>query len=220
MDPQFLGSLGYITATGVQGVDDVLFLKFLNGFFLRCWGILLVEIGGEVFFVYAGSLAKDEGVFDDIFQFPDVTRIGIVHKDIHNLFGDACDLFPNLFIELFDEVFNEEGDVRPALFETGQLYLHHIEPVEQVIPEVAQRDELLKVFISSGYDPNVGLDRCGAPEGFKFLTLQYPQEFCLNPGWDVSDLIQKYCTTLGQLKSARFIAFGVGKGTLAVTEEF
>lgn len=116
MYSQFLGSLGHVATTLAQGVDDVLLLEFLNRFFLGYEGFLLMEVAGKVFFMYVGSLAKDEGVFDDIFQFPDVAWIGIIHEDIHDLLGDAFDFLHYLLVELSDEVFDKEGYVRPALF--------------------------------------------------------------------------------------------------------
>lgn len=119
MDSQCLGRLGEVLAALLQGLDNVFFFHFANGFLFFSWGLLIMEIAWQVFGVYMNPLAEDEGVLNYILQLPDVAGIRVIHEKIHDLFGDALDLLPCLLVELRDEVFNEEGDVHPALFQTG-----------------------------------------------------------------------------------------------------
>ena len=85
MDPQFLGGLGQVATAPLQGEDDVLLFKFPNRLLLSPLALLVMKITWQVFLAYVGPLAEDEGVFDDILQFPDVARICVVYEYAHNL---------------------------------------------------------------------------------------------------------------------------------------
>ena len=75
MYPQFLGCLGQVGAAFLEGIDDMLFLEFLNGFLFIEWRFLMREVGWEIFFLNVSPLAVDKGVFDDILKFPHVALI-------------------------------------------------------------------------------------------------------------------------------------------------
>ena len=130
------------------------------------------------------------------------------------------DLLSGLFVERCDKMFDEEENVHLAILQPGEIYLYNIEPIVEIIPKLFQLNKLLEILIGGCNDSNVRLERFSPAEGFKFFAFKHSQELCLNSRGDIPDLVQKDGSLLGELKSPWFIACGVGKGTLAVPEEF
>lgn len=81
MDSQFLGGLEPVPVISSKGVDDqfpLIFIHQLQGVSWRRSGLWLKLFRQVTDLDYATG-AKDETVFDDIFQLPHVSWITVVH---------------------------------------------------------------------------------------------------------------------------------------------
>ena len=66
--------------------------------------------------------------------------------------------------EAVEEVLDEQRDVLAPIAQRRQRDRDDVEPVEQVLAELAVRDRLLQVAVGRGDDPDVDLDRLGAAD--------------------------------------------------------
>ena len=54
------------------------------------------------------------------------------------------------------EMVDEERNVLAALAQRRHREMNHVDPVEQVLPELPLRDQLLEVPVRRGHHPDVG----------------------------------------------------------------
>lgn len=82
------------------------------------------------------ALAHHEGVLDNVFELSDIAGKIISHQEAHDLMGDSRKILSRLVVELFDEAFDQKGDIFPSTREGWKINLHYIEAIVKVIPEL------------------------------------------------------------------------------------
>ena len=99
--------------------------------------------------------------------------------------------------DLGEEVRDQQRDVLAAAIERGHLDVHHVQPVIQVLAELALGEQLLQVAVGGGDDPHVHRQCLRAAYGADQPLLQHAQQLDLEPKRHVADLIEHERAAVG-----------------------
>ncbi len=151
-----------------QGLDDLSFFRVIvpgpAGWAVMAAGRHPVEDrGGEVAGDDGLFLADDEGVFQDVFQLPDVARVVVVEQHLHGFVGDVGGAFFAGGAQAAHDVADEQGQVGRAVFEQGEFEVENVEAVEEVLPELAVGHQVVEAPVGGRDDPDVHLGDAAAP---------------------------------------------------------
>ena len=97
--------------------------------------------------------------------------------------------------------------------------MHHVEAVEQVLPEPPLKDLLLQIPVGGSNDPHVHLQGLLSTDPLKALVLQHPQNLYLHVLVDLPNLVQKDCPPICQLEAPPLSCGRPGEGSLLVAEQ-
>lgn len=100
------------------------------------------EFGGKVGDLNFGSVAKDEGMFQDILQLAYVSWKVKAHEKGDNIWMNPKDPLAVFEVQTVDEMIHEKRDVISPFPERGEGDSHHVQPVVQVLPEGSQLHHL------------------------------------------------------------------------------
>ena len=101
----------------------------------------------------------------------------------------------------------------------GEVDVEDVEPVVEVVPELAQRHRLPERAVGGGDDPDVHLDRLDAAHPEEGAALQHPEQLDLGGRRDLADLVEEDGPGVGQLEPAEPPLGGAGEGALLVAEQ-
>ena len=104
------------------------------------------------------------------------------------------------FVVFADEVLGQGKHILPAIAQWRQFDGHHRKTVIEVLSKHALSHGFLQIDIGGGNNANVDATRAGVAERCKFTFLNYPQKPYLCFGRNVSDLVQKNRTAIGDFK--------------------
>ena len=121
--------------------------------------------------------------------------------------------------ELLEEVVGQEQDVGLPLAQRRHEDREHVQPVVEVLAELARRNGLLEVLVGGGHQPDVGADRLGAAQALELPLLQHAQQLDLRRQIQLADLVEKQRAALGQLEAALLGRLRAREGALLVPEE-
>ncbi len=85
---------------------------------------------------------KQDGAFDEVFEFADVAGPGIVRERVHGVGGNVFDVLVELAAESLNEVADKEGKIFGALAERGNLDGKDVQAVKEVTAKGALGDAL------------------------------------------------------------------------------
>src|SRR4029077_19761266 len=77
-----------------------------------------------------------------------------------------------------------------------------------------------QIPVGGGYQPNIYLMSPGTSQALEFLFLQNAQQFGLQSRRNVSNLVKKQRSLVGQFEAADLLRDGAGKGASFMPEEF
>src|SRR5215468_7806646 len=101
--------------------------------------------------------------------------------------------------DLAQELEAERDEVLTALGQRRDLDLEHLQPVVQVLAELALGDRGLEVGIGRRDDADVGAPRRAAAQSVVRLALQQLEQLRLRAGRELADLVEEQRATLGGL---------------------
>ena len=84
-----------------------------------------------------------------------------------------------------------------------QVDREDVEPVVEVLAELALRDQRLEVAVGGRDDADVDLDRLGAADALELALLQHAQQLDLHLQRQVADLVEEQGAAVGELEAAR-----------------
>ena len=111
--------------------------------------------------------------------------------------------------EVFEEVFDEQGDVLHPLAEGRDAERDDVQLEEQVLPETALGDELLQALARGGQDPGVDRHRFRGADRLALAFLDDPDELGLGLEAHLADLVEKQSPAVGQKELALLVLDGV-----------
>ncbi len=95
---------------------------------------------------------------------------------------------------------------------------YHVEPVKQVLPEVAPFHQPFQILVGGGYDPHIDLHRFMTTHAVELAIRQYPQQPGLQLRRHVTNLIQKECAAIRLFKTPFTAALCSSESTTFMTE--
>src|ERR1700688_2831558 len=104
---------------------------------------------GQPAFIYRKDLcfAHDYRSFDDVLQFAYVSGPGVRLEQLQGLLIDAPDVLARFAPIAIDEVFNEQGNIRPSCPQRRHLERKYVKPIIQVLAEGAAGNGRLQIAI-------------------------------------------------------------------------
>ena len=165
-----------------------------------------------------GAGTQDYAPLDDILQFTDITRPCVCQQLVHLGLRDSVEWLSRFGGIHPKEVEREWRNVFSSISQRRNNDRKHVQPVVEILPEPAGGDLLTQIPIGCRNQPKIGPDRLQATDALEFLGLKDPQKTGLNVHGHVADLIQKQCSTVGQLKPADLPGPGTGERSCLVTE--
>src|SRR5262249_32910437 len=100
-----------------------------------------------------------------------------------------------------------------------QLNRDDVDPVKQVLPELAFFDRLLQVHVGRGDQAELGLNRLGPADAFDLPFLDGSQELRLEVEAQVADFVKKQRSVGGELEFPELLAVRAGERAALVAEE-
>jgi hypothetical protein len=122
-------------------------------------------------------------------------------------------------IELVEEVLGKHLDVGRALAQRRQLDREHVQPVVQVLAELAFRDRLARLLVGGGDDAHVGGNRLRRSDPHEGAGFQDAQQLDLQRQRHLGDLVEQDGAAVGALEEALVLPVGAGEAALFVAEQ-
>jgi hypothetical protein len=116
-------------------------------------------------------------------------------------------------------VFNQEADVVAAFSECRQVNVVHVEPIEQVAPELAGIHGGLDVQVRGRHEPHVDAAHLVLANPAHFSGLERPEQLRLQPCRHRADLVEKECPAARMFNEAGSRTPGSRERPLRVAEE-
>ena len=121
---------------------------------------------------------------------------------------------------LMDEMPAEIGNVLQAVAQRRNFDRHDVQPIEEILAEIAFFDAALEIAIGRGDHADIHLLREAAADALEAAFLQHAQQFGLEGGGDFADFIEHERSAVGQFETAAAEFVGAGEGAFFVAEEF
>ena len=162
--------------------------------------------------------ADDDGAFDDVLQFANISRPGVGAEQFESIFVDSLYSFSGFPGVAIDEIFHEHRDVVLALAERWNLDGEHVDAVKEVSAKRTCCDRGFQVTIGSSDHAHVGSNGAVATDAIEFALLQHAQEGDLSFRGKLTDFIQENCSALGKFEFADAALQRTGESAFLVTE--
>src|SRR5690606_21906224 len=161
----------------------------------------------------------DRHTLDQVGQLADVTRPGVLTQghDRRAAEANGAALF---LLQPGDQLIEQQRKILDALAQRRHLDGEYVQPVVEVLAELAAGDHLFKILVRRGNHPHVRLLRLVAADPLEGALLQHTQQLDLHVHRHVADLVEKQRAAGRQLETPRPAGNGTGKGTLLVAEQF
>src|SRR5690348_2882437 len=109
---------------------------------------------------------------------------------------------------------DQRWNVRAALAQWRQADRRDIEPIEQIVAELALPDQLRQIAMGRGDDAHIGADRDAPADRGVFPFLQHAEQTGLRLGRHVADFVEKQGTALRLFEAAHIARSGPGESAL------
>ena len=165
------------------------------------------------------GLGHDHGTLDAVAEFADVTRPAVL---VQRRAGPGVDPLHLLVVfpgKLFDERCGKQRDVFLPLPQRRHVYVDHVEPVKEILPETPRLNLRPQVSVGGGDDADIHREGVLTPHALELLFLKDAQNLDLHALVDLSDLVQEDRTGVGQLKAPPFASDRPGKRAFLVPKQ-
>src|SRR5437762_176467 len=98
---------------------------------------------------------QQHGALDEVFQFADVARPGIVRESVHDVSRNVLDIFIEAAAEDLYEVAHQKKNIFRTLAKRRDLNGENVEAVIKVATESALADEFGKILVGGGDDADI-----------------------------------------------------------------
>ena len=120
---------------------------------------------------------------------------------------------------LLSEVFDQRNDVVPVISQRRNVYLDHVQPVEQIFPKLPVAHGLAEIAIGCRDYADIDLDILDSTQPAERLIFQDTKQLCLQRKGKFSDFIQEHRAAVRKVEDALFPGSSVRKRSLLVSEQ-
>src|ERR1051326_2855583 len=166
-----------------------------------------------------GASRKNDGPFNEVFEFPNVAWPSIVHERPHRLRRNPLDLFAYLARVLLGEVSSKYRNILRVIAQGRSRDRKYLEAVVEVASKKLVAHHLGQVAVGGGDEPDVNGNGPGPSQPLERLLLQRPEQFGLQIERNIANLIQKQCASVRHLEAAQFLSQGAGECSFFVAEQ-
>ena len=125
-----------------------------------------------------------------------------------------------LLIESVDNAVHQERDVFLPLSQRRDADVDHVKPIVKIYAKLTLLNHLLQGSVSGRNEAHIHRNAFRTAYSLDFPLLNGAQQFRLDAGGELVDLVQKQRTLVGQLKLSHFSApAGSRKGPLLIAEK-
>ena len=124
---------------------------------------------------------------------------------------------PRIFLR---EITHQHGYIFSALTQGRNHYRKNVETIVKVAAELLLGNQTRQVGIGSSDEANIHALRARAAEALELLFLQNTQQFWLELERDISHLVEKEGTPVGELETADPLRNGACKSAFFVAKKF
>src|SRR4029079_16845351 len=110
-------------------------------------------------------------------------------------------------------------NVTAPLAQGREIDVEDIEPIVEIVPELAELDRLAELAVSGGEHPHVHPYRLGAAHPEERPAFEHAEQLHLHAERDLADLVQKDCPLVRELESPQAPLGRAGERALFVTEQ-
>ncbi|EDT38258.1 hypothetical protein BamMEX5DRAFT_5957 [Burkholderia ambifaria MEX-5] len=118
-----------------------------------------------------------------------------------------------------DEVFDQRRDVAGPLAQRQQAQLHDVEPVVQILAEVARAHRGFEIHVGRRDEPHVDLHGLARADRRHLALLQHAQQLDLRGQRQVAHFIEKQRAAIRGFEPARLAVDRAGERTALVAEQ-
>ena len=135
-------------------------------------------------------------------------------------FGEAHAAAAAVFLNLFQEVVQQQQDIVAPLPQRGEVRAQDIEPEVEILSEGSLAYQLFKVAMSAGDDPDIHAHLFAAPQRIKLPIVKNRQQLDLQLQGQVADFGEENGAALRKAEHAGLVAVRPGERPALVAEEF
>ena len=162
---------------------------------------------------------EDHRALDDVLDLAHVARPVVLAQLLHAVGCEARRRHAHLARELRDEVVRERPEVVEAIAQRRQVDREHVEPVVEVLAELALLDHLLEVAVRRRHEANVDLHGLVAADALELALLQRAEQLDLHLHREVADLVEEQRAAVGELEAAAAALHRAREAALLVAEQ-
>src|SRR6185295_11134421 len=172
------------------------------------WGVEPQRLAGR----------PDHRSLDDVLELANVPGPRITLQRVHHRLWHLRDLAAQLTLVAVDEEPHQPRDVLRPVSKRRQVNRIHTQAIVQVSPKRSGGDRRLQVAMGGGDHAHVDTLRARRSDALELAFLQHAEELHLNIRRQVTDLVEKDRTAVGQLEPAGPRGHRAGKGASLVAE--
>ena len=154
--------------------------------------------------VTLGAARQDHRALDDVLELAHVARPGVRRPATPARAGSMPRTrLPMVCAYFWTKCSHEQRDVAGPVAQRRQRDREDVEPVVEILAELAVGDQLLEIAVGRRHHAHVDLDRLGAADALELALLQHAQQLDLHVERQVADLVEEQRAAVGQLEAAR-----------------
>ena len=165
------------------------------------------------------AFGQDRRALHDVAELTNVPRPEILLEQVDRFLIHGADRLAVALVELRQEVLGQQRDVLPAIAQRRQLDGEHVQPVIQVLAQLARLDRLHRVDVGCGNHPHIHRLLLAAAQPPERPLLQDPQQLDLRRRHHLGDLVEKQRAAMRQLEHTRAPVVCPREGALLVPED-
>ncbi len=136
------------------------------------------------------ALRHDNHTFDNIPQFPDIARPGIILEFVQNL-GQDCFAEAEMMVVFIKEISDQQRNIFLAIPKGWHVNRHNHEAVVEVFTEGAFFEHFREIPVRGGNDPHIDGRGFRCPQSRNLFVLNGPQNLYLQGEWQFSHLVEE-----------------------------
>ena len=180
---------------------------------------MMLHVFGEVGEIDEVAGGRDAGAGDDVFEFANVSRPGMLQQHRLSPARKARNFFAVSFVVFFQKVLNQQRNVFQPLAERRDANLDRTQAVEKIFPESPGENFGAKVAVRGGDQAHVDLFDFGRPDALDLAILNDAQELGLHGERCFANFVEEHGAAVRVFEQAGSRIGSSGKRTPYMAEQ-